>query len=160
GNYNYASGDDLFLAEKMRSHFPDQIGFTKSIRATVVTTAKSTWRELLLQRIRWSGKNKALKNPVIRLIWGFVGLYHLALCMGMLMAILTVLPWWPFLVMLSFKWVADYFVLQPSAFFFKRIEVLRKFIPLQLLYSWYILRLGTAILLHQQDDWDGKRGTG
>ncbi|HUR31781.1 MAG TPA: glycosyltransferase, partial [Saprospiraceae bacterium] len=71
GNYQYASGDDMFLIEKMRKRFPDKIRFIKAKTAIVWTEAKINWESLIKQRIRWSGKNKGLKNPAINWIWQF-----------------------------------------------------------------------------------------
>lgn len=50
GNYQYASGDDMFLVEKMRTAFPDDIHFAKSTAAAVLTKGKTNWSDLLKQR--------------------------------------------------------------------------------------------------------------
>ncbi|MFZ1679011.1 MAG: glycosyltransferase, partial [Saprospiraceae bacterium] len=43
GNYQYASGDDMFLIEKMRITFPDRIVFVKSREAIVETKPHKDW---------------------------------------------------------------------------------------------------------------------
>jgi glycosyltransferase involved in cell wall biosynthesis len=153
GNYQYASGDDMFLIEKMRTAFPDKICFAKSIEATVLTKGKSNWSDLIKQRLRWASKNKGLKNKSISLIWFFVGLLHFSLLLFLVLAIFQIIGWWPFLIVLNGKWVADYFLLQQAAGFFNRTSVLRKFIPLQFLYFWYILRLGIYMAFGNKMDW-------
>lgn len=163
GNLHHASGDDMFLIEKMNSSFPKQISFVKSRDAAVLTSGASGWDALLKQRIRWAGKNKGLKSPLIRIIWSFVGLYHIILLLTFLSALFTFIVWWPFLVLLSFKWIADYFLLQQAAFFFRKESVLRRFIPLQFFYTWYVLRMGWAMASGVEGDWrkaDSERVSG
>jgi hypothetical protein len=158
GNYHFASGDDMFLIEKMRAVYPDQIAFVKSDRAAVVTQGKKTWRALIAQRLRWAGKNKGLKNNVIRKVWSFVGTYHFFLTITLMAALLSLLPWKPFLILLIVKWLADYFVLNSAATFFKRADLVRLFVTLQLFYFWYILRISFAMFTGQKGDWRRAEG--
>ncbi len=153
GNFQYASGDDLFLAEKMGKMFPKKIHFAKSIEATVLTKGKANWSDLLKQRRRWASKNKGLKNKSVSLVWFFIGLYHFFLLLFFILTIFHITRWGPFLVMLILKWVADYFVLQSAADFFNRSSLLRNFIPMQLLFSWYILRLSAYMIMGKKADW-------
>jgi len=55
--------------------------------------------------------------------------------------------------MISFESVTDYFVIQQAASFFKRMSVLRNFILLQFLFTWYIIRLSLYMLSGKQGDW-------
>ncbi len=152
-NYRYASGDDMFLIEKMRDRYPDQIMFVKSLTAIVTTDPAPDWKALLKQRARWAGKNKGLRHPAISLIWGFVGAYHVFLVLAALGALLSFISSWPFLHLLFFKWASDYLLLQQAALFFNKRTLLRYFIPLQCLYSLYILRLGGSLLFGNKGDW-------
>jgi len=90
GNYQYASGDDMFLVEKMRTAYPDQIHFAKSTAAAVLTKGKTSWSDLLKQRLRWASKNKGLANKNISLIWSFIGLFHFTLILFLLLAVFRV----------------------------------------------------------------------
>ncbi len=153
GNYHYASGDDMFLIEKMRTAYPDQISFLKSAKASVYTQGKKSWDSLIAQRLRWAGKNKGLKSQVIKNLWSFVGLYHLLLVVTFSTAVLALTPWKPFLILLIVKWLADYFIINNAATFFKRTDLIRLIITLQILYFYYILRLSLAMLLGRKGDW-------
>ena len=154
GNFHYASGDDMFLIEKMRAAFPDRVSFLKSTYATVHTSGKKNWQDFLSQRLRWAGKNKGLKNRTISNIWSFVGLYHFLLMALLITSILSLTPWHPFLVLLIGKWLADYFVLNNAASYFKRPELVRLFVTLQMLYFWYIIRLSLAMASGKKGDWE------
>lgn len=153
GNYQYASGDDMFLIEKMRSAFPDRIAFVKSREAIVETKPHKDWTSLIKQRLRWAGKNKGLQSPVIRMIWVFVGLYHLMIFLNIILAIFHLTSWWPLFIMLLLKWVGDIAILIQATRFFKNRQILYYFIPLQMMYGVYILGLGYFIAIRKKGDW-------
>jgi hypothetical protein len=154
GNEQYASGDDMFLIEKMRAAFPDKISFVKSTDATVYTSGKKDWASLLKQRLRWAGKNKGLGNKTINRIWVFVGAYQILLVVLLLTAIFHYTSSWPILIVFCAKWTADYMLIATAAAFFKRTSVLRYFVPLQFYYTYYILRLGLMMILGKKGDWE------
>ena len=153
GNERYASGDDMFLIEKMSMAFPGKIAFAKSLQATVYTGGKKDWPSLFKQRLRWAGKNKGLRHKAIKRIWGFVGLYHILLVVLFLTALFHLTSSWPFLLLFCAKWTVDYMLIASASIFFKRASVLRYFVPLQFLYTYYILRLGMMMILGKKGDW-------
>ena len=153
GNEHFASGDDMFLIEKMSAAFPGKISFAKSSLATVHTEAKKDWPSLLKQRLRWAGKNKGLRDKAIDRIWTFVGAYHILLIAFFITALFHITPALPFLILFCAKWIADYMLIATSSAFFKRTSILRYFVPLQFLYTYYILRLGMMMILGKKGDW-------
>ncbi|HSF87905.1 MAG TPA: glycosyltransferase [Saprospiraceae bacterium] len=153
GNEQFASGDDMFLAEKMRKAFPGQIAFNKSINASVSTQAKKNWPALIKQRLRWAGKNKGLESPTIARIWIFVGLYHFMLLLSLAASLFNLISPLPFIILFVVKWFADFLVITTAASFFRKTSVLKYFVPLQFLYSYYILRLGLAMMMGKRGDW-------
>jgi glycosyltransferase involved in cell wall biosynthesis len=154
GNYNYPSGDDMFLIEKTRIAFPSQVTFVKSTQATVYAEGKQNWNALLKQRLRWAGKNKGLKNKSIKRIWLFVGVYHVVMILALLAALFQLISPWSFILLLCVKWTMDYLLLATSASFFKKTSLLRYFVPLQFLYSYYVLRLGVMMMMGRKGDWE------
>lgn len=98
GNEQYASGDDMFLIEKMSMAFPGKIAFAKSLQATVYTGGKKNWSSFFKQRLRWAGKNKGLQQKAISRIWAFVGAYHIALLVFFVTALFHRTSSWPFLL--------------------------------------------------------------
>lgn len=153
GNEHFTSGDDMFLAEKMRKAFPGQIAFNKSINASVSTKAKKNWPSLIKQRLRWAGKNKGLESPTIRRIWAFIGLYHLVLLLSLAASLFNLISPIPFIILFVVKWFADFLVITTAASFFRKTSVLKYFVPLQFLYSYYILRLGLSMVMRKEGDW-------
>ena len=62
GNTSIASGDDVFLLEKMIKNFPKKTHFLKSKENIVVTNSEKQWKSFLNQQIRWASKSGAYKN--------------------------------------------------------------------------------------------------
>ncbi len=153
GNYHFASGDDMFLIEKMRQKIGDRIGFVKSYNASAITAAKKTWSSLIKQRLRWAGKNKGLQRPVIRVIWGFVGLYHVALFIFLCLGLLSFISIWPFLILFIPKLLIDFILIKTGTDFLKQKMSVLLFIPLQIVYTFYILWLGMNVMLGKKGDW-------
>jgi len=71
GNNNIASGDDVFLMEKMQKKYPDKIAYLKSFNATVITKPERNTKGLIEQRIRWASKTGNSKN-IYTLIIGVI----------------------------------------------------------------------------------------
>ena len=153
GNYEYASGDDMFLVEKMRSAFPEKISFIKSKSAIVETSAQPNWNSLLKQRLRWAGKNKGLKSPVINMIWSFIGLYHILVILMIVLPFFTSCSWWPFIILILIKWVADFIISKSVSGFLGSLKNLSLFIPLQILYGYYVIQLGWNLIFARKADW-------
>ena len=153
GNFQYASGDDMFLVEKIRSAFPALISFVKSKVAIVESMPHQDWSSFLKQRIRWAGKNKGLRNPVIRIIWTFVGFYHVSIVLAILLALFQLSTFWPFIILISLKWTGDFILILSASAFFKKRAMLIYFIPMQIMYSLYIFRLSLAMLTRKKSDW-------
>ena len=153
GNYQYASGDDMFLIEKMHHHFPDQITFLKSTNAVVTTDPKHNWTALLRQRIRWAKKNKGLADPGISLIWLFVGFYHVLILISIVASFFDLQFAAIALVLILLKWSADYLIIRTVSNFFQVPIYKTKFIQLQILYTIYIIRLGWDMITGKKGDW-------
>jgi len=153
GNYQYSSGDDMFLIEKLRSTFPERISFIKSREAVVETNPHRDWNSLIKQRLRWAGKNKGLKSPVIRNIWFFIGFYHIMILTMLVLVVLKLSSWWPILILIIVKWVADGIIINYSSIFFKsRLSILDYF-RMQIVYMFYILKIEWNLILGRKGDW-------
>ena len=61
GNHHIASGDDIFLLEKMIEN-KKNIQYIASAEAMVFTHATKSWKALFLQRLRWASKTTASKS--------------------------------------------------------------------------------------------------
>lgn len=71
-----ASGDDMFLMQKVASQYPGQVHYLKSKEAIVTTRPMPTWNALLQQRRRWASKTFAYTDPKLIAILGFVFFFN------------------------------------------------------------------------------------
>lgn len=61
--HSVSSGDDMFLLEKAKRMGPVYYYFTDNLWAS--TPVASTWRSFFLQRLRWAGKSRRLRDSDI-----------------------------------------------------------------------------------------------
>jgi cellulose synthase/poly-beta-1,6-N-acetylglucosamine synthase-like glycosyltransferase len=105
---NIASGDDMLLMNKIKSKYPQQIGYLFSQDAIATTKPMPDWTSFLNQRIRWASKADKYEDksllPVLLgvylfnlllLIMFFVGLFNIKLLIFWLalMALKTIIEW-------------------------------------------------------------------
>lgn len=159
GNYDHASGDDMFLIEKMRKKYPDRIMFLKSRQAAAFTKPKQTWSSLISQRIRWAGKNSALSNKIIKYIWLFVGIYHAVLAATFIGGLFHYHALIGFAILLMAKTGSDYLLVQSSASFFRIPVTVGNFVSSQLWYFVYMSVMGWNLMTGAKGDWDGTYST-
>jgi len=68
GNTHIASGDDVFLMQKMQQYFPEKALYLQAKEVKVSTQSLSTWKALFQQRIRWGKKTTAMSSWFIKLV--------------------------------------------------------------------------------------------
>ncbi len=76
-NNNIASGDDVFLLEKINNRYPNQVKYLKSKLALVITKPVNSFKSLTQQRIRWASKSVATKSVFGKLVGIIVLLMNL-----------------------------------------------------------------------------------
>lgn len=153
-----ASGDDLFLIQKLKKQFPGQIHFLKSNAATVKTLPQPSLKQFIRQRLRWGTKSRSYEEINITLILAVVFFF----CSNLLLSLLLVpvFGWWAigaFVLQLLLKITADYFFLYSACQFFNRQELMQDFIPAQLLHTAYIIGIGTASNFFKSYTWKGRK---
>lgn len=79
GNNNIASGDDVFLLEKMLKKYPEKVHYLKSKNAIVITKPEKTWGHFFNQQLRWAGKSGSYSNNFTKLVGVIVFIENLAI---------------------------------------------------------------------------------
>ena len=64
-NHHIASGDDVFLLQKIASMNSDSVGYLNLKDFLVFTSPLNSWKKIINQRIRWGSKSKYYKST-----WG------------------------------------------------------------------------------------------
>ena len=159
GNRNTASGDDMFLIQKVAAKYPRRVVFLKNAEAVVRTEAVAGWRSFIQQRLRWGTKNAGLPEWPVRLVLLAVFLFCWSIWINILAALISdktrllqIIA-----IQLLVKAVFDLLLLREMARFFRRTDLLRWFLPSFILHTFYIPFIGTASLYFKQYEWKGRR---
>lgn len=139
GNNHVASGDDIFLMEKIKQTFPQKVQFLKSRDAAVSTTPQQSWKEVINQRIRWVSKTSKQKNSssiLLGLLVFLANIFFIALPILMAFDFKNLIV---YLLILFFKILIDYVVIRQSAIFFNESVLFLKFLWLPFLYSFLMV---------------------
>lgn len=159
GNETIASGDDMFLVQKVAALRPGGIFFLKNPHAAVRTEAKPDWASFFQQRLRWGTKNAALPEWSVKLslLAVFLFCWNILFCGAA--ALICHSPFWLglFLVQLLAKARFDWLLLYDLCRYFRRQELLRRFLPSFLLHTLYIPLVGTASLFVRNYTWKGRK---
>jgi len=107
GNENLASGDDIFLLEKITKQYPDKVHFLKSYDVLVRTKPQSTFKALTAQRIRWAAKSTSYKNNFTKLVGLLVFSMNSWLVIALLMLIFNQFIWYWLLITFCVKLILD-----------------------------------------------------
>lgn len=139
GNDHIASGDDIFLMEKMKKTFPNQVKFMKLKEAAVYTKPQPSWKQVMNQRIRWASKTSKQKNLASMLLGLVVFLANISFLPLPILMILDSNNLIPYLSLILFKILIDYIVIRQSADFLKEKVSFWKFLWLPFVYAVLII---------------------
>ena len=152
-----ASGDDVFLLQNLKKRKAAEIHFLKSRSATVQTRMPETFIEFWQQRVRWASKSKAYTDTDMKI----TGLLVLGMNLFITVALFAVFlsfEWiFLYLILLILKLVPDFLLLRSVLVFFRRRDLLRYFIPIQIIYPFYIIFAGFTVLFFTNYTWKGRR---
>ena len=135
----YASGDDIFLMLQAKNRDKKSIHFIKSNDAIVYTNPSFSFKSFLSQRLRWASKSKAYRDFDIVFTAIAVFLINLSLIAALTLSAFNKLYLKIFILLFIIKSIADLLLLIPTCRFFKQQKILWLFLPLQIIYPFYIL---------------------
>jgi cellulose synthase/poly-beta-1,6-N-acetylglucosamine synthase-like glycosyltransferase len=156
GNNHIASGDDVFLLEKVNKAYPDGVHFLKSMSSTVVTKAEFSLLGIVQQRIRWAAKSANYTNIFTKVLGASVFLANLVIVLGLLFAFFGVLNWEYLFIGFVIKFVADTTLMYAAASFFKYHIRLSSLYFSSFLYPFFSSLLAIYALI-APFNWKGRR---
>ncbi len=125
GNNHIASGDDIFLLDKMTRHYKKEVYYLKHKEAIVLTQPETSWKAVISQRIRWASKTSKQKNWGTTILGSIVFLGNLAFIASFFGLIFDSSNWDHYLIIIAFKSFIDLFLIWvTSQFFEKPLELL------------------------------------
>lgn len=128
GNETIASGDDVFLLEKIITKYPKEVSFINSKDAIVSTQSENTWKGLINQKIRWAAKSTSYKNKFGILVGVTVFISNL------LLLILLIFNWKLAFLLFVSKLLIDFLFIQKTVQFFKKKLSIFPFLLSSILY--------------------------
>lgn len=134
GNDQIASGDDIFLMEKVLKHHPKQLQYLKSHEATVYTQVQPSLQQLIQQRVRWAAKSSHYNNGFAKGVGLLVFFMNASLLVSFCLALVELISWNYVILPLIFKATIDYIFIRKSVKFFNQPICLRYYFISSLLY--------------------------
>jgi cellulose synthase/poly-beta-1,6-N-acetylglucosamine synthase-like glycosyltransferase len=150
GKNEPASGDDMFVVEKMRKC--GRLRYVWEPNAVVSVPPCATFKEFWHQRLRWAGKNRRYRSAVMAAIQ----LSALAAVLGIFAAALEGRWLWA-MGAWTVKSALEFLPLWPAARLLKRSRLLILYPAIQIFYPFYIAVFGTAALFAPKYVWKGRR---
>ena len=156
GNENIASGDDIFLLEKMVKQYPNKVRFLKSNEVIVKTQPQPTFKGLLSQRIRWAAKTTAYTNNFAKFVGFTVLLMNLLVILTLLLTIFNIFQWELLFAIITIKLLLDFILLNRVFNFFKQKILLKYYFIGSLFYPFFSMFV--AIVSFQKTyNWKGRQ---
>ena len=139
GNEHLASGDDVFLLEKMNRAFPGKIKFLKSKAAIVLTSSEDSLRGLLRQRVRWAAKTSGFDSVFAKLVGLLVFVTNLLVIVTIILGVLGQMSWAHVGLLYLVKFNIDFIFLHRTSQFFEQQDVMKSYFISSLLYPFYTI---------------------
>jgi biofilm PGA synthesis N-glycosyltransferase PgaC len=151
-----ASGDDMFLLQKIRARYPDGVRFLKAPEAMVYTCPQENVSAFLSQRQRWASKFNAYSGMEIKATAVLVFLCNLFFLLGPAFILLfpSFLP--VYLILAGGKLIIDFLFLFLAISFTQRRHLLWIYLPEQLIYSMYVV-ISACLAFRKGFEWKGRR---
>ena len=137
GNEHIASGDDVFLMEKIKERFTKKVIFLKSKDAVVFTKPQPALSTLVSQRVRWASKTSSVDNPFIKVVGVVVFLMNFLLIFAVILFLIKSVSWQYLLLLFGIKLVLDFALLIKSFKFFKQSFNFIKYVLSSLCYPFF-----------------------
>lgn len=156
GNDTIASGDDIFMLEKILKIQPKKVQFLKCQQASVTTLPQPTFDTLLSQRIRWASKSSAYQNLFAKLVGVIVFLMNGGLLVFGLLALVGIIKSVTLFYILVIKFGIDFLLIYKAANFMNQKEVMRTYFFAFFIYPFFTVYVVFASIFRGYK-WKGRR---
>jgi cellulose synthase/poly-beta-1,6-N-acetylglucosamine synthase-like glycosyltransferase len=133
-----ASGDDLFLMQKIAKINKGNIMYCFTPEAIVSTPPADSWYSFLQQRLRWASKARSYADGKITVVLALVYFLNLSFLILLIACLFTFNLFFYWLVLLIIKTIVELIFLFPVAKFFGQQSLLWYFFlsqPLHIIYT-------------------------
>ncbi|MDD7886821.1 glycosyltransferase [Flavivirga sp. 57AJ16] len=155
GNTDIASGDDIFLLEKVNKAYPEQLHYLKCEHAIVKTQPQPSWKDLISQRIRWAAKTSAYHNWFGKFTGLIVLLMNGLVILTLLLSIFNDFNFKIWGYILTIKFGIDFLLIYKAASFFNKKAVLGHFVFGSVIYPFFSFYVA-FVSLFKTYKWKGR----
>lgn len=142
------TGDDIFLMLYTKKNYPGKYAFLKNNNAFTISSALNNWKDLIMQRIRWSSKSTYYRDFYIIITAILVLFINTCLLILFISSFFQPVLFTFFLFFLFMKSIPDFLLLKIYLSFSRQKRLLKFFLPSQLINIIFIPLSGiTGILL-------------
>jgi len=156
GNNNIASGDDIFLLEKIAHQYPNQLHYLKNKQAIVTTKPQTTWNALCQQRIRWAAKTSNYNNGFGKLTGLIVLLMNIITVLVLVLTTIGMFEPKNGFYLITLKLIIDFALIYKTALFFNQQSILKRFIPVFFIYPFFSVFIAFTSLFSNYQ-WKGRK---
>lgn len=154
-NANLASGDDIFILEKIIKNYPRKAIYLKSEEAIVATKSEANWGLFVQQQLRWASKTNAYTNLFTKGIGILVFLQNLLLIVYCLLLIINKEYFQYFIIIFTLKLVIDYSLINKTAKFLNSKINFINFLFSSILYPLFVTYIG-VLSITKNYEWKGR----
>lgn len=155
GNDTIASGDDVFLLQKLIEKDKKSVHFLKSEQAIVSTKVSENITEFIQQRLRWASKSSKYKILFPKLLGLIVVLVNLVMVGLIPLYILGIFNLKSAVLLFLIKFSIDLLPIFKTSRFFKQEPVLLSYVFVSLLHPFVIIYI-IALLPFKSYKWKGR----
>ena len=137
GNTHIASGDDIFMLEKILKNTPKQLHYLKSKHAIITTKPQTSWSLLISQRVRWAAKTSAYNNLFSKLIGISVLTTNALITTSFLLVVFGFLNFNILIYTLVIKFNIDYYLIHKTGRFFNQKKTLSSYFLAFIIYPFF-----------------------
>ena len=156
GNSSIASGDDIFLLEKMTENFPEETHYLKSQDAIVETKSEKTIEFFLNQQIRWASKSANYKNIFTKFVGIVIFTMNFTILVLLVSSLLFSFFWqWLMLIFIA-KILVDFILIQKTSEFLQNKKPLKSYLAIAFLYPFFTIFIVT-VSTFKSYKWKGRK---
>lgn len=136
---NYQSGDDVFLMITLKKVYPDKIIFLKDREALIKTQPSKGISYFMSQRMRWASKAGGYNDFAVIYTGLIVALFNISIALLGIISLSGLIPLQIPVYLWLIKFLADFPLLYHVSRFLDKGTLLRFYIPLQIIYPFYVV---------------------
>lgn len=111
GNNAIASGDDVFLLQKVANSCQNKVHYLKAEEAIVPTKPTQDWKSLFYQRVRWASKTSSYQSIFGKVLGLIVFFGNLSFVIGTVFLLFGMWSWQLLLLYVILKFIIDFVLL-------------------------------------------------